>query len=300
MVFLMDIFDDIDDFFSYLTIPPEIQVSLVCARILMKHFIIMNFEPKFPTDLHQHTAELIQEYFSSIRKVDTVLVVNSCARGRAVPESDLDFAILVTPDTSADEIKEIYSAWLTYSATQPTLVKYKQSSPFAHLHLDIIDGNYIPAPIEPGEPIDYFEIEIGNQVCYSAPLGDAGYYFKELQNEWLPYYNNDLRSSRLKMAMASCHYDLDLIPFFITRELHFQAFDILYKAFQKYLQVLFIANETYPIAYNKWLKEQVVNFLNKPELYSKLSPILSVTDIESKEINGKAVMLRELLSSVAK
>lgn len=255
----------------------------------------MTLTPKFPTNLHQDTAEFIRDYFLAISKVDTVLVVNSCARGQAVAESDLDFAILVQPDTTADEIINIHSAWLTYSSTQSTVLQYKQSTPFANLHLDVIDGNYIPVTIEVGEPIDYFEVEIGNQICYSAPMGNAGSYFQELQKKWLPYYNNDLRLTRLKMAQNACNYDLDHIPFFIKRELYFQAFDILYKAFQKYLQTLFIANKTYPIAYNKWINEQVVNLLYQPELYPKLSPILSVADIESNEINEKAKMLRELL-----
>ena len=50
---------------------------------------------------------------------------------------------------------------------------------------------------EKGEPIDYFEIEIGNQICYSAPMENAGPYFKELQSKWLPYYNEELRLQRL-------------------------------------------------------------------------------------------------------
>jgi predicted nucleotidyltransferase len=54
----------------------------------------------FPTKLHQDSAELIRDYFLALSNVDTVLVVNSCARGKAVPESDLDFAILVKPDTT--------------------------------------------------------------------------------------------------------------------------------------------------------------------------------------------------------
>ena len=100
------------------------------------------------------------------------------------------------------------------------------------------------------------------------------------------------------MIRNACEYDLSHIPFFIKRGLYFQAFDILCKAFQEYLQVLFIANKTYPIAYNKWIKEQVVNWLNKPDLYPKLSPILSVNNIESIEINDKAKMLRELLDKL--
>lgn len=257
----------------------------------------MNFKPAFPTSLHQDTAELVKDYFLTIPYVDTVLVVNSCARGQSVPESDLDFAILVRPDTTKTEIENIEATWQTYYSTQPTFLKYKQSNQFAHLHLDIIDGNYTPTILEVGVASDFFEIEIGNQICYSAPMEDAGNYFKELQNKWLPYYNEELRLQRLTMTRNACEYDLDHIPFFIKRDLYFQAFDILCKAFQEYLQTLFIANKIYPIAYNKWIKEQVVKWLNKPDLYPKLSPILSISNIESKEINNKAIMLRELLNT---
>jgi hypothetical protein len=57
----------------------------------------MTSRPSFPTLLHQDAAELVRDYFRTIPNVDSVLVVNSCARGQAVPESDLDFAILAPP-----------------------------------------------------------------------------------------------------------------------------------------------------------------------------------------------------------
>ena len=255
-------------------------------------------KPGFPTQLHQDSAKLIRDYFLAIPSVDTVLVVNSCARGKAVPESDLDFAILVKPHTTPAEIKNIEHSWRIYSEKQPTFLKYRQSSQFAHLHLDVIDGDYTPTSVEKGEPIDYFEIEIGNQISYSAPMDDAGFYFQELRNKWLPYYNEEFRLQRLRSTKEACNYDLDHIPFFVKRELYFQAFDILCKAFQEYLQTLFIANKTYPIAYNKWIKEQVVKWLDKPDLYPKLSPILSISNIESNQINDKAKMLRELLDNL--
>ena len=258
----------------------------------------MIYKPTFPTILHQDTAELVRDYFLTIPNVDTVLVVNSCARGQAVPESDLDFAVLVKPDTTPVEIGSIETAWLNYSATHLTLLKYKKSNQFAHLHLDIIDGNYTPTILEIGVASDFFEIEIGNHICYSAPMDNAGIYFKELQNKWLPYYNEELRLQRLTMTRDACEYDLNHIPFFIKRGLYFQAFDILCKAFQEYLQTLFIANKTYPIAYNKWIKYQITDLLNKPDLYPKLSPILSVSNIESNEINYKVKMLRELLNDL--
>ena len=258
----------------------------------------MAFKPGFPTKLHQDTAELVRDYFLAIPGVDTVLVVNSCARGQAVPESDLDFAILTEPDTTLTKVKNIESSWKIYLETQPTFLKYKQSNQFVHLHLDIIDGNYRPANLEKGEPIDYFEVEIGNQICYSMPMDNAGPYFKELKNKWLPYYNEELRLQRLTMSRNACEYDLDHIPLLKERELHFHAFDILCRAFQEYLQTLFIASKVYPVAYNKWIKEQVVKWLNMPDLYPKLPPILSVSDIESNEIIEKANMLRRLLNSL--
>lgn len=258
----------------------------------------MIYTQSFPTILHQDAAESIRDYFLNISLVDTVLVVNSCARGQAVVESDLDFGILVNPETTPSEIQNIERAWLKYAMNQPVFIKYKKSNQFAHLHLDIIDGNYTPTIIEVGDPLDYFELEIGNQICYSAPMGNEGLYFKQLQNKWLPYYNEELRLQRLKLSYKSCEYDLDHIPFFIKRSLYFQAFDILYKAFQEYLQTLFIANKTYPIAYNKWIKYQIVNFLNKPDLYIKFAPILSVSNIESNEINDKANMIGVLLNEL--
>lgn len=259
----------------------------------------MNFKPSFPTILHKDTAELVRDYFLTIPNVDTVLVVNSCARGHAVPESDLDFAILVKPETTSTEIENIETAWKIYSANQPAFLKYKNSNQFAHLHLDIIDGNYTPTILEIGVASDFFEIEIGNHICYSAPMDEAGLYFKELQKKWLPYYNEELRLQRLTMYRNACEYDLNHIPIFIKRGLYFQAFDILCKAFQEYLQALFIANKTYPIAYNKWIKYQILNWLNKPDLYPKLSPILSVSNIESNEINDKVKMLHELLNDLS-
>ena len=103
----------------------------------------MIFKPGFPTRLHQDAAELVRDYFLTLPNFDTVLVVNSCARGQAIPESDLDFAILVKPETTANVIKNVKPDWLTYSAAQAGFLKYKESTHFAHLHLDIFGGNYI-------------------------------------------------------------------------------------------------------------------------------------------------------------
>jgi len=253
---------------------------------------------EFPTKLHRDAAEAAMDYFLDIPKVDTVLMVNSCARGQGVAESDLDLAILAAQGTSPDEMRKMETMWSSYSAKIPAISKFRQSSPFAHVHLDVIDGKYAPGIIDAGEPIDYFEVEIGNQVFYSAPISTEGSYFKELREKWLPYYDDDLRLRRLAAVQNACNYDLDHIPLLIKRELYFHALYILTEAFRKYLQAIFILNKIYPIAYNKWIKEQIVKWLKKPALYQKLVPILGISNIESNEISEKATILRELLIKI--
>ena len=254
--------------------------------------------PVFPTALHKDAANVVQEYFSKIPEVDTVLVVNSCARGQAVDDSDLDFAILAKSDTTARQIKSIQTGWEGFSLENSKIGNYKAFSKFAHLHLDVISGNYTPTVLEVGVASDHFEIEIGNQVCYPAPMGDVGEHFQILQEKWLPFYDERLRAERFSMMKDGCQYDIDHIPRFMARQLYFQAFDILCKAFQEYLQVLFIGRGVYPIAYNKWIRYQIESLLGDHDLYRRLSPIVSVSNIESSEVNKKAEMLQELLDQV--
>jgi predicted nucleotidyltransferase len=243
---------------------------------------------QFPTAQHAQAAEMAAQFFAPLPQVDTVLVVNSCARGQATAESDLDMAILVQPDTPSAQITALEVRWRTaaHDAHLHELVL---------LHLDVISGQYAPTVWDDGGGPDYFEVEIGNQVAYSAPLDTAGAYYRQLQAQWLPYYSEMLRASRLRMLRAACAYDLDFIPFYVGRELYFQAFDRLYKAFQEFLQALFIARRTYPLAYNKWIRLQVEHWLGLPALYRALPTILSVSNLESDELTHKSHMLRDLL-----
>lgn len=252
----------------------------------------------FPTRTHKEAAESVKDYFLSSKYVDTVLVVNSCARGQAVAGSDLDLAILVSPDATTADIQDMETAWQTYARTDRALSDYLSSGPHALLHLDLITGDYQPGQMETGGMPDFFELEIGNQVCYSAPLGETGPFFLELRQKWLPYYDAALRSERLQMTIGSCEYDLGCIRPYIDRGLHFQAFDRLTVAFQKFLQALFISKGVYPIAYNKWIKMQVATWLRMPELYTQLPPILSISNMESYETAEKAEMLKALLHSL--
>lgn len=250
----------------------------------------------FPTELHRQATEAIKDFFLEQLNIDTILLLNSLARGKAKPESDIDIAILVSQATTIKEKIRLESTWKDFLDSNLTLTLYRNSDKFAQVHLDIIDGIFEPAIREEGGSVDFFEVEIGNRLLYSVPLTGEGQYFKELQLTWLPYYDTRLQSQRLELAKLSCLYDLDHIPILVKRGLHFHAFDRLYVAFQKFLQTLFIKHKTYPIAYNKWIKDQVVGILSLPELYKELPTIISVNKIESAtEIINRAKMLTNLL-----
>jgi predicted nucleotidyltransferase len=62
---------------------------------------------KFPTETHERVAELFAGFCENRTLVDTVLVVNSCARGGATAQSDPDMAVLVDARTSAPEIAKL-------------------------------------------------------------------------------------------------------------------------------------------------------------------------------------------------
>jgi predicted nucleotidyltransferase len=255
----------------------------------------MNSLLRFPTELHREVAELAKEFFSAHAQVDTMLVVNSCARGRAVPNSDLDLAVLITPAAASKAIQSLETRWQEFSMAHPLIRRFRNTSRFTQVHLDVFDGRMIPTVWDDGGGPDSFEVEIGNRLVYAAPFNEAGAYFRQLQSQWLPYYMEDLRLSRLAMVREACNRDLDAVHFYLGRGLYFQAFDRLYKGFQEFLQALFVARRTYPLAYNKWIQEQVSEWLSLPELYKELPPILSIREIESAEPGEKAKALRILL-----
>lgn len=241
---------------------------------------------------------MIADFFAASSLVDTLLIVNSAARGQATPASDLDFAVLVDPAAvSSDDFRQLQRAWEKFAASEPTLERFRQSGRFTNIHLDVITAEYVMEEWDDGGGPDFFEVEIGNQLAYSAPYTAPGAYFQRLQAKWLPFYNEAARRRRLPMARDACLYDLEHVPHFVKRGLYFQAFDRLYKAHQEFLQALFISYRTYPIAYNKWIREQVENWLRLPDLYAELPYTFSISNFESAELEDKANHLRRLLDT---
>jgi len=251
----------------------------------------VSFTAAYPTIEHQRAAELIVSAFSQHPDAEAVMLVGSCARGKARWDSCLDIMILVLPEVLAAKAEELKQWWNELYQAEPAFGALRRLAKFSHVDLDFVDGHFAPGWHSWTSGPDQFELEIGNTLVYSAPLWERGDYFRRLKAQWLPYYGEELRQERLAMVRRFCFTSLERIPPFVDRGLYFQAFNRLYDAFREFLQALFISRRTYPIAYDKWIREQFEEILGLPELYRELPRLLEIPHFESREIADRAASL---------
>ena len=64
----------------------------------------MKLQATYPTSQHATAAEAIAHFFTSNFDIDAVMLVNSCARGKATCDSCLDINILVQPEALKAQI----------------------------------------------------------------------------------------------------------------------------------------------------------------------------------------------------
>src|SRR6185369_14365964 len=248
---------------------------------------------------HQKAADAIVEHFVSNYKIDTVLLVNSCARGRANRDSCLDIVIVTNPDDERTSLQALAFGWEEIEKLSQVIQDLYKVGKYSVVHPDFIHCVFIPQEQDEAAGPDDFEVQLGNFLAYSVPLWQGSDYFYQLRQQWLPYYNEELRQRRLERVRWFCLNNLHHIPLYIARGLYFQSFDRLYNAYQQFLQALFIARRTYPFAYNKWIHEQLVEILNLPDLYNQLSHLFEIKQFESTEIADKAKELEQLLDQYA-
>ena len=248
----------------------------------------MKLEATYPTPEHQKAAETIVDFFVSNYKIDAVLLVNACARGKATRDSCLDIVMLVKPDPSRSLLSALETGWAELEKSNQAIQDLYKAGKYSVVHPDFIHGVFHPREQDESAGPDDFEVEIGNFLAYSVPLWQGSDYFLQLKEQWLPYYDEQLRQQRLDRVRWYCLNNLHHIPLYIKRGLYFQSFDRLYNAYREFLQALFIARRTYPIAYNKWIREQVEEILGLPELYGQLTHLFEIRQFESKEIIDKA------------
>ncbi len=259
----------------------------------------MLLQATYPTPEHKAAADVIVDFFVSNYKIDAVLLVNSCARGKATRDSCLDIVVLTKPDPSRSPLGALEAGWTELEKSNQSIKALYQVGKYSVVHPDFIHGIFIPQEQDEAAGPDDFEVEIGNFLAYSVPLWEGSDYFLQLKQQWLPYYNEELRQHRLDRVRWYCLNNLHHIPLYIERGLYFQSFDRLYNAYREFLQALFIARRTYPIAYNKWIQEQMEEILGLPELYMQLSHLFEIKQFESNEIADKAKQMEQLLETYA-
>ena len=249
----------------------------------------------YPTPQHAAAAQAVVDFFVTRDETDCVLLVNSCARGKATADSCLDITVIAQPGLTRDTYAALDNAWQTQYLCGEVYAHLRAVGKFSNVDLDITDGLFHPSERDWTSGPDEFELVVGNTLAYSVPLWQRNARLAQLKAQWLPYYDEALRTTRLADARKFCLNNLDHIPLYVERGLFFQAFRRLYDASREFLQALFMARRTYPIAYDKWIKEQIVEILHLPELYPQLTALLEISHFESHEIAIKGEHLRKLV-----
>ena len=257
----------------------------------------VNLVKGYPSERHERAAEKAVDFFSNYPEVEAVLLTCSCARGRAATESCLDLAVLVLPEILSPKRTSLEDEWTAFYEKEDVFQQLLKLGDYSHVDLEFVSGDFKPGYHGWTSGPDDFELEIGNFIAYSVPLLKKSDYFDRLKKQWLPYYPEPLRKDRLDMVREFCLNNLRHIPPYVRRGLYFQAFDRLYNAYREFLQALFIFLRVYPIAYDKWIKEQIVEVLELPELYPQLRSLLEIGHLESREIAEKGALLENLLET---
>lgn len=257
---------------------------------------------KYPTIEHENASRVIVDFFSKFPQVEATILTGSCARGKAIHDSCLDITVLLSPQTSSVEKQLINQQWSKYYHEESIFKSLLNVGQYSQVDLMFTDGCFSTDnhPHTWTSGADEFELEIGNTLLYSEALWKKDDYFERLKAKWLPYYTDELRKERLETVHKFCLNNIEHIPLYVERELYFQSFNRLYNAFQEFLQALFIYRRTYPISYDKWIKEQLVDILKKRKLYSELVRILEINKFESNEITQKSKVLQRLLEKYVK
>jgi len=223
------------------------------------------------TPAHREALDLAVGFLSRLPEVDAVLLVGSWAREVAHEESDVDLAVLARAPVDA--------AWERSEERRRAEALLQPLTRWSTVEVDSFAGDLRPEPRGWTSGPDDFELRIGNWIAHAEPLWERGDAFRQLRNRWLPYYDDELRTRRLSDVVMYCRNDLDHIPWALDRGDRFHAFDRLYHALLEFLQALFIVRRVYPIAYDKWIEQQLRDLLGLPNLASRLAAALDINHV---------------------
>jgi len=234
------------------------------------------------TPAHRAALYLAVDFLSKLPEVDAVLLVGSWARGVAHEESDVDLAVLARAPVEA--------AWERSEERRRADELLQPVTRWSTIEVDSFTADVRPVPRGWTTGPDDFELRLGNWVAHAEPLWERGDAFRRLRERWLPYYDDELRAQRLADVVMYCANDLEHIPWALDRDDRFQAFDRLYHALQECVQGLFIARRVYPIAYDKWLEQQLRDLLGLPDVATRLAGALDIDHVREGAVAVESLL----------
>lgn len=229
--------------------------------------------------------------------MDAVLLQGSWARGKGNLALGGDCDLVLLHSASFDRTKE-GAALADWLAARQAVWQLDTFGPYAGLDLKFHDRHFAPTPRGWTSGPDEFELEIGNLLAYALPVVCWTDAYEQLRARWLPFYGEDLRAERLAEALKYARNDLDHIPPYSRRGLYFQCLKRLHHAIEETLQTLFIAARRYPLAYDKWVEEQVSDILGRPELYATLTQIVTIPHLDAATLCAKAALLASVVDTI--
>lgn len=242
----------------------------------------------FASPTHQRAFAIVRDMFWVEPQVMAVSITGSAARNEGAFDSDLDFNLFFADGAPVEAIMGRVETTLNREIRSRRGLDVGR---FFDVDLHAAPTVIVPQPRGWTDGPDDFELEIGNIFVHQMLIFERENYFTQAQAAYLPYYSDELRAQRLALALKFCRNNIEHIEPFVRRGLYFQAFRRLYDATLEFLQALFISKRFYPIAYDKWIKKQLVEMLDMPELYVHFVTLYEVQKLESNELTLKGQQL---------
>ena len=116
--------------------------------------------PAYPSIYHQKAAEKFAAFFYTRFGVDAILLVNSCARGKASPDSCLDLAVILTPAAFKPARAVFENDWEAFYHHEPVFADLEKCGVHPNIEPYFCDGNFSTLEHSWTSRPDEFEQEI--------------------------------------------------------------------------------------------------------------------------------------------
>ena len=249
----------------------------------------------FPTDTHKQVFDKSIEYLKTIPEVGAVTLGGSLARSKGDFHSDIDINLYMKPEFEEDDSRK-ENIIKDFKNFETSLGKFDNVDKYFHVGIDIRALSVKPEPRDWVTGPDEYEVEIGNAYVYCELIYEHDLLFSNTKDNYLPYYSEDLRKERLDEVMMYLKNDIGKSEVAAERGLYFHAFKRFHNANLEFLQALFMVKKTYPLTYDKWVKEQLVDILKLPELYKDFVSLYELNELESNELLEKIKLLNSLIA----